>query len=461
MIRNEPVNVPPPDAVTSRPGLVEFAGWVVWAACTAACIVKAVKDINKARSLGEDSWYPMIHALDFMRGPNPDQVYQTLFFSQHVKFQYPPSGVLFLDLLQGLGVRSSADCNALNAGLMIVAGLALAAIAVRTLGPLRFLGIRIPVGPLAFLVTLRFYPNEDAFYLGQVQVWLNLLFVLSCLALLFERRFIAGCLIGAAALVKPQFLPLGLLALLHRDWRFLGGLTVLVTSGFLASVSRYGLNAFFNYLPVLKFLSLHGEFEQSNQSINGIVGRLVYDGPPLDIDPQGPIVQSMFPPYIPVVYYTTLLTSIAMIAIPFLVQAWRDTRVARAHETPLSRMLSICFASTLFTMASPISWLHHYGILLPGYVVVLKLILDREEGAGRWGALIALGASFLMTAVPLSHLVDPTSPGAGLIRAHVFIGAWILLGLMLGNLIERPAPSPSLSAAALLRETPEPETSRQ
>lgn len=60
-----------------------------------------------------DSWYPMIQAYDWLREPHSGTLYQTLFFTQHVKFQYPPTALLPLAALRALG-HWPTD-NALNA----------------------------------------------------------------------------------------------------------------------------------------------------------------------------------------------------------------------------------------------------------------------------------------------------------------------------------------------------------
>src|SRR5271154_5344210 len=38
----------------------------------------------------DDSWAPMIRAYTWFQEPHQSTLYQDIFFSQHVKFQYPP-----------------------------------------------------------------------------------------------------------------------------------------------------------------------------------------------------------------------------------------------------------------------------------------------------------------------------------------------------------------------------------
>jgi alpha-1,2-mannosyltransferase len=179
---------------------------IVWGLTAAACLALSIYLVDRAKYSGEDSWFPMTRALDLLHKSPPGPVYENLFFSGHIKFQYPPSSLLLIDLLRNLGLTTSGQYNIINAGLLIVAGLAFSVLAVRTLGPVRFFGFRFPVAPTAFLIAVLFYPNRLAFQLGQMQVLLGLLVLLACLALLNERRVLCGCLIAAAATVKPQLL---------------------------------------------------------------------------------------------------------------------------------------------------------------------------------------------------------------------------------------------------------------
>ena len=119
----------------------------------------------------------MARALDFLHGSTAGLVYQTLFFSEHVKFQYPPSALLLLDLLRRMGIGTTFQYNAANAGILIVTGLIFWIFAVQILGPVRCFGLRVPVGPVAFLIAVQIYPNNLAFQFGQMQILLGLLFL--------------------------------------------------------------------------------------------------------------------------------------------------------------------------------------------------------------------------------------------------------------------------------------------
>ena len=60
-------------------------------------------------------------------------------------------------------------------------------------------------------------------------------------------------------------------------------------------------------------------------------------------------------------------------------------------------------------MASPIAWVHHFNVLLPAYVVALRVALALE-GVQKLVILGLLGASFCLTAVAIMPPFDPTVP---------------------------------------------------
>jgi hypothetical protein len=398
----------------------------VWFASATACLALCVYVILKVKYAGEDSWYPMNRALDFLHRPSTELVYQKLFFSEHVKFQYPPTGLLALDLLRWVGIRTPFGLNVINAGLLIVTGFVFARFSVQVLGEVRCFGVRVPVGPIAFLIALRFYPDSLAFQIGQAQVWLGLLFLLACGAILHEKRILAGCLIGLAGTVKPQFLPLGLLELSRKNWRFVAGLAAITLASLALSVTLYGWRTHLDYLNVLRFLSAHGEFQHMNQSIDGMLIRWIYDGPSLDRDPNGGIPQSAFPPYIAGAYLATIVSSLLMFAVPFLVRAKGNDRV--------SKLLEFSLASILFTMASPIAWVHHYNILLPAYVIALKAVFERWQGLRQWATLALLAVSIVLTGYAWVAANDPTVTSQNLLQSHLFFGAILLVGILLVEL---------------------------
>ncbi len=135
-------------------------------------------------------------------------------------------------------------------------------------------------------------------------------------------------------------------------------------------MSVYGLANHFDYLRVLSFLSQHGETYFPNQSVNGVLNRLMSI-----FDPQAYVSLDLpagkFPPFTPWIWAATLATSLALLLFALL----RQSRPRR----PRSRDRLLVMAVSC-TMASPIAWEHHYGVTLPIFAVMLATCLgDRTR----------------------------------------------------------------------------------
>ncbi len=63
----------------------------------------------------------------------------------------------------------------------------------------------------------------------------------------------------------------------------------------------YGFYHYLDYLPVLSFLSRHGESFFPNQSVNGLMHRFFFNGNNLQW------VSDQFPPFNPIVYACSLI----------------------------------------------------------------------------------------------------------------------------------------------------------
>src|SRR5690606_24342291 len=140
------------------------------------------------------------------------RLYETVFFAQKVKFQYPPTSLLPLDFLERLGLASFAVLNSLNFFIFLANAAALGWIAALLFAPknkqttLSSHGrwTRIGIGGMAFMAAFFFYPLVNAKLLGQIQLWVDLLFTLTVLSWLLDKRLLAGMLIGMACILKPQ-----------------------------------------------------------------------------------------------------------------------------------------------------------------------------------------------------------------------------------------------------------------
>ena len=88
---------------------------IVWLTIATLCAAMSARVVMRAKLSGVDFRFPMSRALDFFHARSQGLVYQTLFFSQHVKFQYPPTALLLLDLGRKIGVGTPLQYNIANA----------------------------------------------------------------------------------------------------------------------------------------------------------------------------------------------------------------------------------------------------------------------------------------------------------------------------------------------------------
>jgi alpha-1,2-mannosyltransferase len=378
-------------------------------------------------SIRADSWGPMMQALSVLRSPERDALYQTLFFSGHVRFQYPPTSLLSPDLLSVVGLASVRALNAINSVVYL-----LNAGAVGVLVWLLFRGRGRVIGhseggpsvggmvAIATAAAFVFYPVVRADVLGQIQVWIDFLFTCALIAWVLERRLLAGILIGLACTIKPQFALLLVWGLLWRQWGFSLGILAAVVPVGVVSLLRYGLSAHLGYLQVLAFLSRHGESFFANNSVNGILNGYLSSTNSLYWD------AVRFTPYNPVVYGGTVAASVLVLAaIVFLPLLSRKVRPGIAD---------LGIASICTVIGSPVAWEHHYGILLPLYAVALKYLLDWPAGPQRSLRLGCLAASWILVAnfIPFANLLAGTP--FSVFQAHIFFGALLLLVLLLGRM---------------------------
>lgn len=339
---------------------------------------------------GNDSWMPMRVALDYARKAGGGSLYEQVFFTQHVKFQYPPTALLPLIGLQALGIHTTdMVLNNINR-LLIVAnavgiGLLFRLVLIRRHGED---AAASPAGiggaVLAGAATLLFYPLMMGFWLGQIQVWIDTGYTFACLALLSNRQMSAGALVGLICLLKPQFGVFAIWAVLRRQWRFMGGAAITLIPSGLISLAVFGLPAHLDYLRELSFLSRHGEAFIANNSVNGILNAVLGSASPLVWDANG------FPPYNPVIYLGSLATAALLIGAAL----W-----PRRGQGALNGILDFQFAALAFTMAAPIAWEHHYGIMPPILATLFCLLAAAPESPRIRQQLAVLLAVFVLSAV--------------------------------------------------------------
>jgi hypothetical protein len=109
--------------------------------------------------------------------------------------------------------------------------------------------------PLTLLLFLSFMPLGIALTLGQVSIVLLLLYCASFAATQNARPFLAGTLLSLALIKFQIALPVALLFLLWRQWRFIAGFLTGTFALTLISILITGPTAFAAYLRSIFFMS--------------------------------------------------------------------------------------------------------------------------------------------------------------------------------------------------------------
>lgn len=374
-----------------------------------------------------DDLVPMARAYSRKIADPGSDLYAT-FFVDRVKFQYPPSSLLIFDffprvirptdgvvsqpLRRWLAWRSGATValTVLLSGVILEVGL-------RRLTPVEPVQLARVAARLLLSLALgaSFYPLLFAHFVGQVQVVLNGLLALALLFYLIGWRAAAGMCLGVCCLVKPQYGLILVWSLLRRQWQFTLGLAGIFFAGLAISVSRFGIADHLRYLEVARELS-RGEAFWLNQSINGLLNRLLGNGSPIRWS------HTDFAPYHPVVFALTMISSGAILALAL----W-PRRGSQRGDGGLVDLMVMLVATT---MASPIAWNHHYGAFLAIFAAAVPgLVYVRPFGR-------ATTPLFAVSYVAVANFLERSpaifrNPWLGLVGSHLLFGSLVFFGLLL------------------------------
>jgi alpha-1,2-mannosyltransferase len=369
-----------------------------------------------------DSWSAMFDALTYIKKHPADSVYDAM-FARDIKFQYPLSSLLVFDLPERLFgwsyVNTAIYLDYISRLSVIGTGLVSGRILTNILKEDRFLKLRpsnamqtVLLYGLVMVTTIMFYPLMRSYYLGQIQTLLTFMAAVSILSWQSNRKILTGIIIGFICLIKPQLGLLFFWALIRKQWSMVISGAVVIGIFMLVAIGMYGFAQNMEYLKILSFLSHHGESFYANQSVNGLMNRLVGNG-------SNVVWDHKFPPYHGTVYIFTLISSLVLMLTGLL---WKYKKI-----NPDIIDFSIIILCT--TMASPIAWEHHYGILLPIFVLMSPFVydyfIDRKWVLG----LFAFG--YLLTAQYFENTKYLAGTSLNVLQSYLFFGACILFGLLL------------------------------
>lgn len=387
------------------------------------------RDVLRAQS-GDDSWDPLAHALAHVRSGATTPIYAEVFFKRGIRYQYPPSALFALAAMQWVAPervltddqRYTGPRPAINdvVGWFFLLLTAAATAALLEIG-LRRRGIPRG-GPALFALrlaivaalTLSFYPVVKAFTLGQIQTWVNGAFALALLAWATGHKAAGGVIVGLVCLIKPHYGLLLVWAALRREWRFVYACAAAVAAGLALSIGVFGWENHVDYLRVLSFLSERGESYYPNQSVNGLLNRLMSIGDPQQYNNVF-WREAHFPPFTPLVYWGTLASSLLILGAAL---------ARRRRENDPGRVLDFCTMVASLTIASPIAWEHHYGVLLPIFAILFANMVGERARLAWLAASYLLAANFFLAANALA------GSALNIVQSYLLAAALVALALL-------------------------------
>jgi len=311
-------------------------------------IASALSDLNPLTLLGDfdnDSLGTMLPALKSLAADPQLSPYESVFFRDHLKFQYPLTSLLPLYLLQRFGIVDD-DLSMIFNAVCCIAFLGTIVFSVRiALRPIHSgrpsvsgWGMRAIISITVAAACLLFYPITHGLYLGQIQTILTFGFTAAFYCWISGREKASGAILGVMALVKPQYALFLLWAALRRRFGALASGIAAFVAGVLVSCCVFGFHNNMDYLKVLHFIAMHGESYATNQSMNGLLNRLLFNGSNLIWN------ESAFAPFNPIVYAGTVLISLALFGFS-LFFPWGPNRKCGADDFACCLLVA--------TMASP------------------------------------------------------------------------------------------------------------
>lgn len=378
---------------------------------------------------GADSWGAMLQAIHFWQAHPSASIYGSVFFDQHIKFQYPLSSLFTLLPLVSLHFSDIQIVLILNwvsrLAYFLIALLCtrIAVLSARQADPHAAAHLSWTQQLTVACGSILFFPLVCGIVLGQIQTLLTLLYCVAFYCWLRGAQRTAGVFLALSALVKPQFALMLVWAAVRRRWgAFWAGLATLA-AGAAASVAVFGWQNNLGYIPVLRTLSL-GETYFINQSMNGLLNRLISAEDPFLWNDRS------FAPFSLTVYLGTALTTLLLLGLALY--ARRGQRTGGAADFAAMAVVA--------TIASPIVWTHHYGAFLPIFV---WLWFGHYRHAHARRDIPWLIAAYYMVGNYESVLPALARiPVLNLAMSYVYFGGLITLALLL-RLRRAPAAAPT------------------
>lgn len=378
--------------------------------------------------IGNDSWRPMQLAYDhWAESQGKSLIYTDLLLPVKVKFLYPPTALLITQFIGTNRVNLLAFSTATT---IIFIFLMIAGVIGTTLytykrykTPQLSKFEQIAVGVLLTFLLFTFYPVVKAGTLGQIQVWLNAFFTIAILAYILRYDALAGILLGLMASIKPHYALFILWGIFRGNKRLVIAMIITGAAGILLGIHEFGFAMYLDYLRGLSFVTQHGESYYTNQSFNALIGRFFsvrYPNLFNNLRWNG----YRYPPYNVWVFSFTQITTIAVLLIS-LIKTKSQQIEARTADFLLMGLGA--------TLASPIAWEHHYGILFPIFVCVWLILWFGDGPLKSIWAKIAFVAFYLIAANVFPFTKFIADSYFNILQSYLFLaacGMFILLVLI-------------------------------
>jgi len=358
---------------------------------------------------GTDSWLPMLGSLAYFHAHPEIPIYSVKLYDTLI---YSLVSLLPLALLEKLGLNGNAMLRFLawSSWLAVWAMGGISALLAKKLLSRREAKLSLASIAAIFLGALFFYPLIKGVGLGQAQTFLSLLFGLLIYLWSTGRERSSGVVVAALAMVKPQFVLVLIWMAVRRRWNAFWSGMIFAALMFGVAVAVFGLHNNLDYIPVLASLSHKAQSHYANQSLFGTLNRMVFNGENLDYHPY------VYSPYIPWIYYTTVLSSLAMFALA-LFYPWGSFKGSTAD---------LAVIGITSVAASPMAWEHHYGIVFPIFAWLwFSYGCWQQHRPWLLGLSYFLCSTFLTPAKLLASI-----PVLNILQSYLYFGALLLAFLL-------------------------------
>ena len=387
--------------------------------------------------IGDDSWRPMKLAYDhWTESQGQSLLYTDLLLPVKVKFLYPPTALLitqFIETNEINLVRFTTVSTFIFLFLMVASVIGIMFYFRREYKePKLSVFENILAGILLTFLLFTFYPVVKAGSLGQMQVWINALFAIAILSYIAGYDVLAGIMLGLMASIKPHYALFIIWGLLRGNKRLAIAMIVTGALGILLGMREFGFAMYVDYLRGLSFVTQHGESVYTNQSFNGLMGRLFsvkYPNAFNNLIWNG----YRYPPYSKWIFSFTQITTIAVSVISLI-----KTK-SQGMEARVADFLLMGLGATL---ASPIAWEHHYGILFPIFVCRWLILWFGEGPLKNMWMKIAFVTCYLVAANVFPFVKFTAFSYLNILQSYLFFAA---CGVFILLLLIKHQPNPKSS----------------